>query len=67
MSCENWDDGRPLQVEEDFWDESLLQCYSHLTEWEDLEKAALVNVDPPNLDNIWDDSYYIVRMIKTLI
>ena len=26
-----------------------------------MEKAALVNVDPPNLDSLWEDSYYIVR------
>lgn len=37
------------------------QCYSHLTQWQNLEKAALVNVDPPNLDSLWEDSYYIVR------
>lgn len=43
----------------------LFQCYSHLTEWQDLEKAALVNLpEPSQLENIWEDSYYIVRKIK---
>ena len=25
LSCENWEDGQPLSVEEDFWDDALLQ------------------------------------------
>ncbi len=40
------------------------QCYSHLTEWTELEKAALVNVDDgssPKLDMVWGDTYYQVR------
>ena len=44
-----------------------LQCYSHLTEWGDLEKAALVNVDDsptPRLERVWEDSYYHVSYIN---
>ena len=40
-----------------------LQCYSHLTEWGDLEKAAVVNVDDshtPRLERVWEDSYFHV-------
>ena len=39
------------------------QCYNSLTEWSDLEKAAIVNIDdsdPPCLDKIWEDAYYLV-------
>lgn len=25
ISCKTWEDGQPLPVEEDFWDETLLQ------------------------------------------
>lgn len=42
------------------------QCYSHLTEWGDLEKAALVNVDDshtPRLERVWEDSYFHVSEI----
>jgi len=46
-----------------YYNSSFLKCYSHLTEWSDLEKAALVNVDDsptPNLQKLWEDSYYHV-------
>ena len=42
-----------------------IQCYSHLTEWQDLEKAVIVNIDDgtnPKLDKIWEDSYHQVCM-----
>ena len=45
----------------------FLQCYSHLTEWGDLEKAALVNVDDsptPRLERVWEDSYFHVSDIN---
>ena len=37
-----------------------MQCYSHLTEWQDLEKAVMVNISDstnskPKLDKIWED------------
>ena len=47
----------------------FLQCYSHLTEWGDLEKAALVNVDDspiPKLERVWEDSYYHVSYVQKL-
>lgn len=46
-----------------YYNSSLLKCYCHLTEWSDLEKAALVNVDDsptPKLQKLWEDSYYHV-------
>ena len=39
------------------------QCYSHLTEWKDLETASTNNIDdhtPPRLDSVWSDTYYQV-------
>ncbi|XP_064405997.1 DNA-dependent protein kinase catalytic subunit-like isoform X2 [Halichondria panicea] len=66
----NWGEGGPLQAEEDLWDDSLLQCYSHLTEWTELEAAALVNVDestPPKLDKLWDDNYFTEHYLPHLI
>ena len=42
------------------------QCYNHLTEWGDLEKAALVNVDDSHtlrLERVWEDSYFHVSEI----
>ena len=39
------------------------QCYSHLTEWKDLEIASTNNIDdhtPPHLDSVWSDTYYQV-------
>ncbi len=47
---------------------NFLQCYSHLTEWTELEAAALVNVDestPPKLDKLWDDNYFTVSVCIT--
>jgi DNA-dependent protein kinase catalytic subunit len=63
VGCENWGDGQPSQVEEDLWEDSMLQCYSHLTDWKDLEKAVVVNIEnedgsPSKLDKIWEDSYH---------
>jgi DNA-dependent protein kinase catalytic subunit len=62
VGCESWSDGHPNQVEEDLWDDSMLECYSHLTEWQDLEKAVMVNIDDtsgrPKLDKIWEDAYH---------
>ena len=44
----------------------LPQCYSHLTEWQDLEKAVMVNIDDtggrPKLDKIWEDAYHQVHI-----
>eukprot|EP00731_Ephydatia_muelleri_P036866 Em0341g3a len=62
IGCDSWSDGPPMQVEEDLWEDSLLQCCNSLTEWGDLEKAAIVNIDdsnPPCLDKIWEDTYYL--------
>ena len=28
INCDNWEEGQPLQVEEDFWDDSILQVMS---------------------------------------
>lgn len=39
---------------------SLYQCYSHLTEWQDMEKVVMVNIDDSKLDKIWEDSYHQV-------
>lgn len=30
VGCESWSDGPPTQVEEDLWDDSMLQVYVHL-------------------------------------
>ena len=40
-----------------------VQCYSKLTEWEELEKAAMMNVGDIGtgaMDKIWDDPYHTV-------
>lgn len=38
-----------------------IQCYSHLTRWPDLEKAALTNIDSPWATEVWEDTYYQVH------
>ncbi|XP_065898419.1 DNA-dependent protein kinase catalytic subunit-like isoform X2 [Dysidea avara] len=61
LGKDDWPDEPPTQEEEDLWDQSLLNCYEHLTKWPELEKAVMVNVDdndPPRLDKIWEDSYH---------
>nr|XP_006812077.1 PREDICTED: DNA-dependent protein kinase catalytic subunit-like [Saccoglossus kowalevskii] len=61
LGCTDWPDGRPEQVEEDLWDDCRLQCYEQLTDWQKLEQASTINIDdndPPDLDKIWDDTYY---------
>lgn len=30
VGCESWSDGPPTQVEEDLWDDSMLEVYVHL-------------------------------------
>lgn len=30
VGCESWSDGPPTQVEEDLWDDSMLEVYIHL-------------------------------------
>ncbi len=42
------------------------QCCHELTKWEDLEKAAMLNVDDsssPNFDGLWEDDYSKVSYI----
>ena len=45
----------------------VLQCLSHLTDWPELEKSSMVNIDddhhqPPRLGKVWEDPYYQVSM-----
>ena len=46
------------------WLHTYMQCYSQLTEWEELEKAAIINVVDleagETLDMIWNDPYNMV-------
>jgi DNA-dependent protein kinase catalytic subunit len=51
----------PSQVEEDLWEDSLLNAYCHLTKWKDLEKSSISNIDDhssPQLSKLWEDAYY---------
>ena len=46
------------------------QCYHHLTEWGDLEKASVVNIDDstnPDLNCIWNESYYKVGVVRYVL
>lgn len=48
------------------WLPHPLQCYNHLTEWAELSRAAMVNVDDaslPSLDKLWDDTYCQVMLM----
>ncbi|XP_033121520.1 DNA-dependent protein kinase catalytic subunit-like [Anneissia japonica] len=61
LNCDSWDGADPQQVEQDFWDEARLHCCSQLTQWADLEKYAVENVDdnnPPDLSKMWNDPFY---------
>ncbi|XP_019852740.1 PREDICTED: DNA-dependent protein kinase catalytic subunit [Amphimedon queenslandica] len=57
----DWPQGEsPPQVEEDLWEDSLLNAYSHLTKWKDLEKASTCNIGEETnskLEQLWKDSY----------
>ena len=43
-----------------------LQCLSHLTDWPELEKSSVVNIDndhqSPKLSKVWEDHYYQVSV-----
>lgn len=44
----------------------LLQCFANLTQWENLEKFSVLNVDeedPPDLEKVWTDTYFQVNNV----
>ena len=41
VGCESWSDGPPTQVEEDLWDDSMLEVYIHL--YTEGQKVLYVN------------------------
>ena len=42
----------------------ILQCLANLAQWDDLETVASAAIDdgePPNLNKVWDDTFFQVR------
>ena len=63
----DWDE-EPNEVEMDLWDASRLQCYEHLTQWNNLYKCTVTSIDdnqPPSLDKVWEDTYFQVDITRT--
>lgn len=70
ISREIWTDGEPQQEEEDLWDDARLQCFANLSQWENLEKFSVLNVDeedPPDLEKVWTDTYFQEHYLPYLI
>lgn len=68
LITDDWPNGRPSQEEEDFWEDSILECLENLCQWKELDKILGENVGN-DLTQIWNDSYsiehYLPKMIKT--
>ncbi|KAM9308363.1 DNA-dependent protein kinase catalytic subunit [Gastrophryne carolinensis] len=63
-------DGEPSEAEKDFWEIASMECYVHLTEWQPLEYCSTVNIDntnPPDLNKIWNDTYYQENYLPYMI
>ncbi|XP_071960307.1 DNA-dependent protein kinase catalytic subunit-like [Antedon mediterranea] len=61
LTCDDWARPEPQQIEQDFWDEARLNCCNQLSQWKELEKYSVENIDeqrPPDLTRIWSDQYY---------
>lgn len=72
IATESWTSGEPQQEEEDLWDDGRLQCFANLTQWENLEKFSVLNIDDsesPDLDKVWTDTFlqehYLPHMITS--
>jgi DNA-dependent protein kinase catalytic subunit len=53
---EDWNEGHPVQEEEDLWEASILSCCSRLLRWTDIEKFLLE--EKQSMEYIWDDDVY---------
>ncbi|XP_076335270.1 DNA-dependent protein kinase catalytic subunit-like isoform X2 [Tachypleus tridentatus] len=65
-----WPDKEPEQAEIDHWDDAIFKCYDSLTQWDALEKAVVCRFtdgQSPNLDRIWEDSYYQEHYLPYMI
>merc|ERR1719483_236080 len=70
ISKDSWPDGEPLEAEIDFWDDNRMECLNKLTQWTGLEEAAVQGIDnsePPNLNKVWDDSFYQEHYLPYMI
>ncbi|XP_028413162.1 DNA-dependent protein kinase catalytic subunit-like [Dendronephthya gigantea] len=71
-NCDEWPAGSsPLQAEEDFWDDSILECCRRLTLWDKMDHNCIVNFDEANgvldLNQIWRDDYYKEHYLPFLL
>ena len=67
LDKDDWGSDGPITPEVDMWDVSRLQCCANLAQWENLETFSTESIDdnsPPNLNKMWEDSYY--QVIKIL-
>ncbi|XP_071815133.1 DNA-dependent protein kinase catalytic subunit-like [Apostichopus japonicus] len=71
---DDWEEGSLQQIEEDLWDEARLECCNQLTQWEELENYATMNIDDgqqPDITKVWDGGYsqdlYLPYMIRSKI
>lgn len=70
IATESWTSGEPQQEEEDLWDDGRLQCFANLTQWENLEKFSVLNIDDgdiPDLDKVWTDTFFQEHYLPCLI
>ena len=61
LDKDDWGSDGPITPEVDMWDVSRLQCCANLAQWENLETFSTESIDdnsPPNLNKMWEDSYY---------
>jgi hypothetical protein len=45
---------------------ACFQCFDHLTQWSNLEEFTVTSVDDsdnPNLEKVWDDTYFQVSVL----
>ena len=64
LDKDDWGSDGPITPEVDVWDVSRLQCCANLSQWENLETFSTENIDdksPPDLNKMWEDSYYQVK------
>ena len=48
----------------------IFQCLANLAQWDDLETIASAAIDdgePPNLNKVWDDTFFQVKAVVIVI